>query len=171
MFIQSCPWMHLALAFICFEFWNVGRRLEAGGLTKYKAFMFLAYIDRMLDVQFYFCIRILSYTFMGTAQVSPEDFDPNFYAAMDEVQLLRVDVDKRFMPGSCRRQPPSEICTKSSQCHRKIIVTTSMLQRCFANDHFILSRFAWHAYVPVHFSAGVWVVLWFTLCQSTDYIL
>lgn len=107
--------------------------------------------------------------------VSAKDFEPNFYAAMDEVQLLRVDVDMGFMPGSHRRRPPSEICTKSSQCHRTIIVTTSMLQRCFANDHgntsFILPRFEWHAYVPGHFSAGVWVVLWFTLCQSTDYIL
>ncbi len=28
MFIQSCPWMHLALAFICFEFWNLWQRLE-----------------------------------------------------------------------------------------------------------------------------------------------
>lgn len=67
--------------------------------------------------------------------VSPKDFEPNLCAAMDEVQLLRVDVDMRFMPGSHRRRPPSEVCTQSSQCHRRIIVTTSMSQRCFANDH------------------------------------
>ncbi len=88
--------------------------------------------------------------------VSPEDFGPNLYAAMDEVQLLRVDVDMGFMPGSHRRRPPSEICTT----HNATGESSSLQQCCNAVLQMIM--------VTLHFTT-IWmerVHTWSFFCWS-----